>query len=136
MERALPFLLSFFLLLAGAGLLLCRVVAVTTMGFWPPRASHKASVALTIATTFLWFPAPTASRMKGGGRIKNIARKRSLSRRKPCGRYCLSFPMRMLGLRPCISKGSWSSSKLDCHLLFSNCPSKTSFKRNYISLGY
>jgi hypothetical protein len=25
---------------------------------------------------------------------------------------------------------------LDCHLLFSNCPSKTSFKRNYISLGY
>jgi hypothetical protein len=42
---------------------------------------------------------------------KNMERKRSLSGETPGGRCCLSFPMRTLGLRPCISMGSRSNSK-------------------------
>ncbi len=38
-----------------------------------PGKSHKA--ALTIATTDLWFPAQTASRMEGGRQIKNLPEK-------------------------------------------------------------
>jgi hypothetical protein len=56
--------------------------------------------------------------MEAGRRIKNIAKKRSLSGEAPGGRFCLSFPMRTLGLRPCISMGRRSKSKYDCHLLF------------------
>ncbi len=74
------------------------------------RAS-QAFAALTIATAVLWFPAPTASCMEGGSRIKNIARKRSLSGLPLCGRCCLSFLIRTPGLRPCISTGSRSNSK-------------------------
>ncbi len=59
--------------------------------------------------------------------IKNIA-KRPDSGLTPGGRCCLSFPVRMLGLRPCISMGKQSKSKYECHLLFPNCPSSTSFK--------
>jgi hypothetical protein len=81
--RALPFLLSFFLPLAGAGLLLRGVMAAATVDSWPSQASHKASAALTIATAVLWFPAPTACRMEGGSRIKNNARKRLLSELTP-----------------------------------------------------
>ncbi len=44
-------------------------------GLWPPGASHKASAALTIAMDVLLFLASTASRMEGGRRIKNIAKK-------------------------------------------------------------
>ncbi len=106
LERALQFLLSFFLPLAGAGFLLRWVMAPVTVGSWPPRASHKASEALTIATAVFCFPALTASRMEGGSQIKIIPRKRSLSGLTPCRRCCMSFPMRMLGLRPCISMGS------------------------------
>ncbi len=129
LEWALQILLSSFLPLAGAGFLLHWVMAAMTFGSWPPRASHKASEALTIASAVFWILVPTASRMEGGSQIKNIARIRSLSGLTPCGRCCLSFPMRTLGLRPCISMGSQSSSKYGCHLLFPNCPSKTSFKR-------
>ncbi len=63
--RALPFLFSFFLPLAGDGLLLRGVVAAATVDSWPPQASHKASAALTIATAVLWFLVTTASRMEG-----------------------------------------------------------------------
>jgi hypothetical protein len=77
LEQALPFLLSFFLLLGGAGLLMRWVVAASTMGLWPPQASHKGSAALTIATAALWFLAPEG--MEGGRQIKDIAKKRSLS---------------------------------------------------------
>ncbi len=111
LEQALLFLLSLFLLLAGAGLLLCWVMAAATVGSWPPRASHKASTALTIATAVFWFLALTASSMEGDSRIKNIAKKRSLSGLTLFERCCLSFPMRTLGLRPCISMGSRSSYK-------------------------
>jgi hypothetical protein len=81
------------------------------VGSWPPRASHRASAAFTIAAAVPWEPAPTASRMEGGRRIRNMARKRSLSGEIPGGRCCLSFPMRTLGLRPCISTGRRSNSK-------------------------
>jgi hypothetical protein len=60
LEQALLFLLSFFFLLVGAGLLLCWVIAAATVESWPRQASHKASVALTITTAVLWFMAPTA----------------------------------------------------------------------------
>jgi hypothetical protein len=57
-------------------------------------------------------------------------KKKSLSEEMPGGRCCFSFPMRMMGLRPCISMGRQNSSKEDCYLLFLNCPSKASFKRS------
>jgi hypothetical protein len=69
-------------------------------------------------------PAPTVSLMDGGRRIRNIVRKRSLSGDTPGGRCCLSFPMRTLGLRPCISMGRRSNSK------FPNCPNKVFFKKS------
>jgi hypothetical protein len=62
--------------------------------------------------------------------IRNIARKRSVLGETPGGRCCLSFPMRTLCLRPCISTGRRSSSKYDCHLLFLNCQSKVPFKQS------
>jgi hypothetical protein len=66
---------------------------------------------------------------QGSGRhIKNIVKKRSVSGLTPGGRCCLSFPMRTLGLRPCISMGRRSKSKQDYHLLFPTFPSRTSFK--------
>jgi hypothetical protein len=39
-----------------------------------------------------------------------MERKRSLLSKTPGGRCCLSFPMRKLGLRPCISMGRRSNS--------------------------
>ncbi len=89
----------------GAGLLLQLVVLTETVGLLPPWASHKASAALNIAAAALWFPGPTSSCMEGGSQMRNIARNRSLSGLTPCGRDCLSLPMRMLGLRPCMSNG-------------------------------
>jgi hypothetical protein len=77
-------------------------------GVVAPRASHKASAAFTTAAAILWFPAPTASLIEGSRRIKNIAKKRSVSGLTPGGRCCLSFPIRALGLRPCISMGRQS----------------------------
>jgi hypothetical protein len=110
-SRALPPLLSPLFLLLGAGLLLRCVEASATVGSWPPRGSHRASATFTMAVAVPWAPAPTVSLIDGGRRIKNIARKRSLSGDTPGGRCCLSFPMRTLGLRPCISTGRRSSSK-------------------------
>ncbi len=72
---------------------------------WPPRASHRASAAFTMAAAVMWLPAPTVSRMDGGRRTRNIARKRSLSGETIGGRCCFNFPMRTLGLKPYISMG-------------------------------
>jgi hypothetical protein len=88
---ALPPLLSPLFPLLGVGLLLCCVEAAVTTGSWPPRASHWVSAAFTMAAAVPWAPAPTVSLMDGGRRIKNIARKRSLSGDTPGGRCCLSF---------------------------------------------
>ncbi len=66
-----PLLLTLFPLL-GAGLLLRCVEAAATVGSWPPRASHRASTAFTMAAAVLWAPAPTVSLIDGGRRIKNI----------------------------------------------------------------
>ncbi len=121
MERALPLLLSPLFLLLGAGLLLCCVEAAATVGSWPPRASHRASAAFTMAAAVPWVPAPTVSLMDGGRQIKNIERKRSLSGDTTGGRCCLSFPMRTLGLRPCISMGRQSNSQhFSLAILFRN----------------
>ncbi len=111
MEQALPLLLSLFFPFAGAGLRVLCFVAARTVGSWPPRASHKATAAFATAAAVLWLPAPTASLMEGGRRNKNIAKKRSVSGLTPGGRCCLSFPMRVLGLRPCISNRRQSKSK-------------------------
>jgi hypothetical protein len=105
-----PFLSPLFPLL-GAGLLFRCVEAAATVGSWPPRASHRASAAFTMAAAVPWAPAPTVSLIDGGRQIKNIARKRSLSGDTPGGRCCLSFPVRTLGLRPYISMGRRSNSK-------------------------
>ncbi len=78
---------------------------------WPPRASHRASTAFPMSAAIPWAPAPTVSLMDGGRQNKNFARKRSLSGDTPGGRCCLSFPMRTLGLRPCIYMGRRSNSK-------------------------
>jgi hypothetical protein len=121
--RLLPPLLSHLFPLLGAGLLLHCVEAAATVGSWPPRASYRASAAFAMAVAVPWAPAPTASLMDDGRRIKNIERKRSLSGDTPRGRCCFSFPMRTLGLRPCISMGSQS------HLLLLNCPSKVFFRK-------
>jgi hypothetical protein len=72
----------------------------------------------------VWLPAPTVSRIEGGKRTRNMAKKRSLSGETGGGRCCFSFPMRMLGLRPCISMGRRSSSKWDCHLFFQTARAK------------
>ncbi len=109
--QALPLLLSPLFSLLGAGLLLCCVEAAATVGSWPPWVSHRASAAFTMAAAVPWAPAPNVSLMDGGSRIRNIERKRSLSGDIPGGRCCLSFPMRTLGLRPCISMGRQSNSK-------------------------
>jgi hypothetical protein len=45
------------------------------------------------------------------GVSKTLPKKRSVSGLTPGGRCCLSFSMRALGLRPCISMGRWSKSK-------------------------
>ncbi len=82
--------------LLEAGLLLRCVEAAATVGPWPPRGSHRASAAFTMATAVPWVPATTVSLMDGGRRIKNIERKRSLSGDTPGRRCCLSFPMRTL----------------------------------------
>jgi hypothetical protein len=76
-------LLSPLFPLLGAGLLLRCVKAAATVGSWPSRASHRASAAFTMAAAVSWVPAPTASLMDGGRRIKNIERKRSLSGETP-----------------------------------------------------
>jgi hypothetical protein len=128
--RALLPLLSPLFLLLGAGLLLRCVEVAATVGSLPSRASHRASTAFTMVVAVPWAPAPTVSLMDGGKRIKNIARKRSLSGNTPGGRCCLSFPLRTLGLRPCISMGRRSNSKHDCHLLLPNCPSKVFFRKS------
>ncbi len=104
-----PFVASLPAAGSGAPALLCRGAA--TIGSWQPRASQRGSAALTMAAAVPWVPAPTDSLMDGGRRIKNIARKRLLSGDTPGGRCCLSFPMRTLGLRPCISMGRRSNSK-------------------------
>ncbi len=87
------------------------VEAAATGGSLPPRGSHRASAAFTMAAAVSWVSAHTASLIDGGRRIKNIERKRSLSGDTLGGRCCLSFPMRTLGLRPCISMGRRSNSK-------------------------
>jgi hypothetical protein len=99
MGQALPPLLLPLFPLLGVGLLLRCVEAAATKGSWPPRMSHRASTAFTMAAAVPWAPAPTVSLIDGGRSIKNIARKRSLSGDTPGGRYFLSFPMRALGLR-------------------------------------
>ncbi len=111
LERPLPPRLSPLVPLLGAGLLHRWVVAAETVGSWPPQESHRASTAFTMAAAVMWLPAPTVSRMEGGRRTRNMAKKRSLSRETPGGRCCFSFPMRMLGLRPCISMRRRNSSK-------------------------
>jgi hypothetical protein len=73
-----PRLLPLFPLL-GAGLLLRCVEAASTVGSWPPQASHRASAAFTMAAAVPWAPAPTVSLMDGERQIKNLTRKRSLS---------------------------------------------------------
>jgi hypothetical protein len=72
-KGALPPLLSLLFLLLG--LLLRCVEAAATVGSWPPRVSHRASAAFTMAVAVPWAPAPTVSLIDGGRRIKNIARK-------------------------------------------------------------
>jgi hypothetical protein len=109
LEQVFLLLLSPLFPLLGAGLLLCCVEAAATVGSWPPQASHRASAAFIMAAAVSWVPAPTASLMDGGSWIKNIARKRSLSGKTPGGKCCLSFLMRTLGLRPCISMGRRSN---------------------------
>jgi hypothetical protein len=47
-------LLSPLFPLLGAGLLFCCVEVAATVGLWPPRASHRASAALTMAAAVLW----------------------------------------------------------------------------------
>jgi hypothetical protein len=54
-----------------------------TIGSWP-RASHKASAAQTVSATVLWFPAPTASLIKGGTRWSLSAALRPARQRTPC----------------------------------------------------
>jgi hypothetical protein len=78
----LPPILSPLFPLLGAGLLLRCVQAAATVGSWPPRASHRASAAFTMAAAVLWSPAPTVSLMDAGRRIKNIAKKRSFRSEK------------------------------------------------------
>jgi hypothetical protein len=70
------------------------------------RGSNHGNGCLVVSSTY-----STASRMVGGRRIRNIERKKSLSGGGARGRCCLSFPVRMLGLRHCISMGSRSNSK-------------------------
>ncbi len=103
--RALPLLFSPLFPLLGVGLLLRCVEAAATVGSWPPQASHRASAAFTMAAAIPWAPAPT--RFSHGWRKADQKhwRKRSLSGGTPGGRCCLSFPIRTLGLRPCISTG-------------------------------
>ncbi len=115
-----------YTIVAGAGLLLCCVVAAATVGSWAPRVSHKASAAVTIAAVVLWFQEPTASLMEGGRRIKNIDKKRSVSGLTPWGRCCLNFPMRMLGLRPCIAfpKGDKATQNTTATYFFPTAPAK------------
>ncbi len=91
--------------LLGVGLLLHCVKAAATIGSWPPWASHRASAAFTMAAAVPWVPALTVSLMDSGRRIRNIERKRLLSGDTPGGRYCLNFPIRTLGLRPCKLNG-------------------------------
>ncbi len=93
-----PLLLPLFPLL-GAGLLLRCVKAAATVGSWPPRASHRASHSLhhgcgcpMVASSYCL--------SHGCWKTTNIAKKRSLSGEAPGGRFCLSFPMRTLGLSP------------------------------------
>lgn len=76
-DWASPPLLSSFFHLAGVGLPLCQVMAVATIGSWPPRASYKAPASLTIAMTVLWSPVPTVSLVEGSSQIKKMERKRS-----------------------------------------------------------
>jgi hypothetical protein len=105
------------------------VEAALTVGSWPPRASHRASAAFTMAAAVLWVPAPTVSLMDGGRRIKNIAKKRSLSGETPGGGCCLSFPMRTLGLRPCISMGRRSNFKVRLPLALSKLSKQSVFQK-------
>ncbi len=114
MEQVLPFRLSPLFPLLGAGLLLRCVEAAATVWSWPPRASHRASTAFTMAKTFHGRQLlPSLSRMAEGG-SETLKEKRSLSGDTPGGRCCLSFPMRTLGLRPCIFiwEGKASQSKI------------------------
>ncbi len=53
----------------------------------------------------------SVSRMEGGRRTRNMAKKRSLSGETQGGRCCFRFPVRTLGLRPFISMGRRRSSK-------------------------
>ncbi len=102
-----------------------------TIGLWPLRVSHRVSAAFTMAAAILWLPAPTTSCMEGGRQIRNMARNKSLSGETPGGRCCLSFPMRTLGLRPCISMGRQAKQfKIGLPFAFPNCPSKASFKQS------
>ncbi len=117
------------------GFLLRWAVAAVTMGSWPPRASHKASAALTMAmaptmaSAVLWFPTPTASCMDGSRQIKNIETTTFSSGLTPWG-CCLSFPMRMLGMRPCISMVSPSySKKVGLPFAFSELPKHNFFQK-------
>jgi hypothetical protein len=55
LEQALPLLLSPLFPLLGAGLLLRCAEVAATVGSWPPRASHRASAAFTIAAAGFQF---------------------------------------------------------------------------------
>ncbi len=100
--KAAPFVASLPAAASEAPASLCR--GGCDHRVWPPQESHRASAAFIMAAAVPWAPAPTVSLIYGRRRIKNIARKRSLSGDTPAGRCCLSFPMRTLGLRPCIPR--------------------------------
>jgi hypothetical protein len=57
-----------------------------------------ASAAITIAAAVLWLPALTVSLMEGCKRMRNIAKKRSMSGLNPGGRCCWEFPHENAGL--------------------------------------
>jgi hypothetical protein len=69
-----PRLLPLFPLLV-VGLLLRCVEAAVPIGLWPPRASHRASAAFTMAAAIPWAPASTVSLMDGGRRIQKHCKK-------------------------------------------------------------
>ncbi len=87
------------------------------------------STAFTMAAAVLWAPAPTVSLIDGGRRIKNIARKRSLLGDTPGGRCCLSFPMRTLGLRPCIP---WEGEAIQNKI--ATCSSQTAQAKYFLKV--
>jgi hypothetical protein len=122
---AVPFVFP----LVGAGLLLLRVVAAATVGSWPPRAYHKASAARTVSAAVLWFPAPTASLMDGGRRMRKMAMKRSVSGETPGGRCWLSFPHENAGPEALHVHGESKQLEVRLPLAFSKLSEQNSFQK-------